>query len=186
MILQVPYYSQIKNTKNPDWKDKSCGIAALKMVLDFYQPTDLSIDELYQKGLDINGFLEGVGWYHHSLALLAKQLGYKAITRSWNIPKESLDHLKERGFKTADIEIIRRQQLDEAITTLKKELDNKHPTVVPIPKGFTKGGSGHLVVLIGYDEEGFICHDPLDGEKINLDYEKFKNLWEKRAILVIK
>ena len=46
MKLAVPYYSQIKDTENPDWKDKSCGIAALKMVLDFYRPTNLSIDEL--------------------------------------------------------------------------------------------------------------------------------------------
>ena len=159
MILNVAYYSQISDTKNPAWKDRSCGIAALKMVLDFYRPTDISIDDLYQKGLSIGGFLEGVGWYHHSLALLAKSFGYQAITRSWNIPEQSLQHLKERGFEKHDLEIINRQQMEEGLLTLKEELSQNHPVIVSLPKGFKKGESGHLVVLIGFDNKGFIIND---------------------------
>lgn len=184
MILKVPYYSQIKDTQNPKWKKDSCGIAALKMVLDFHQPTNLSIDELYQKGLDINGYLKNVGWYHHSLAQLAKRFGHQAITRSWNISKESLEHLKQRGFSEKDIEIVETQQLEEGIMTLKNELTNGHPVIVSIPKGYVEGGSGHLVTLIGFDENGFIANDPFDASEINLNFKKFKKIWSKRAILI--
>ena len=186
MILKVPYYSQIKNTKNAAWKDKSCGIAALKMVLDFYEPTNLSIDELYQKGLDIGGYLENVGWYHHSLALLAKSLGYRAITRSWNIGEESLKSLKERGFLDEDINVMSDQLIEEGIFTLKNEVKRKHPVIVSIPKGFVKNGSGHLVTLVGLTSREFIINDPLDGEKISVDYAKFEEIWTRRAIVLQK
>lgn len=184
MILKVPYYSQIKDTKNPDWKNKACGVTALKMVLDFYGAKNQSIDDLYQKGLDIGGYLEDVGWYHHSLALLAKQFGFRAITRSWNIPKESLVHLKKRGFSPADIAIVNRQQLEEALFSLKNELDHQHPVILSVPKGLAKNSSGHLVVLTGYDENSFILNDPFGGEGTKLDYNKFKNIWAKRAVII--
>jgi|SRR3989344_7356610 len=187
-ILNVPYYSQIKDTQNPDWQDSSCGIAALKMVLDFFQPTNLTIDDLYQKGLDINGYLENVGWYHHSLALLAKDLGYKAITRTWNLPEEYDKKLKERGFSGADLQILKDEQEIEGIFTLKRELDQKHPIIVPVSKGFGKSGEGHLVVLIGYDESGFILNDPYDeirvGKEFEISFEEFSETWSKRAIII--
>lgn len=188
MILKVPYYSQVRDTKNPKWKDKSCGIAALKMVLDYYSPTNLTIDDLYQKGLDLGGYKEGVGWYHHSLALLSKSLGYKAITRSWNIPKESLEHLQERGFSKEDIKIVNQQQMEEGIFSLKNELENGHPVVVSVNQGFGEHGQGHLVTLIGYDEIGFILNDPYEeirlGKEFKISFDDFKGSWIKRAILI--
>lgn len=188
MILDVPYYSQIKDTKNPEWKNKSCGITALKMVLDFYDKTSQNIDELYQKGLDLNGYLEDVGWYHHSLVNIAQTLGYSGITRSWNITKESGDKLASRGFTEKDIQIIRKQQFLESIYTIKEELSSHHPVIISLPKGFEKGGSGHLVVLVGFDEDGFFIHDPYDqdhpGTNMKLKFDKFKEIYEKRAIFI--
>lgn len=188
MILKVPYYSQVRETKNPDWEDKSCGIAALKMVLDFYKPTQFSIDELFQKGLNLGGYKANVGWYHHCLALLAKSLGYKAVTRSWNIPKESLEHLTERGFSKDDIEIVENQQIEEGIFSLKNELDRGHPVIVSVTKGFGKHGEGHLVTLIGYDEEVFTLNDPYEairpGKEFKISFDDFKDTWAKRAILI--
>lgn len=188
MILDVPYYSQFKDTQEAKWKNKACGIASLKMVLDYYQSTNLTIDDLYQMGLNLNGYLENIGWYHHKLVNIAQTLGYKGITRSWNIPEEALPKLRSRGFKDKDIKILEKQQSLEAIYTLKNELDLKHPIIISLPRGFIKGGSGHLIVLVGYDEEGFYIHDPDDqerpGQNIKLDYPKFKAIFEKRAIII--
>ncbi|QQG43254.1 MAG: C39 family peptidase [Candidatus Daviesbacteria bacterium] len=188
MILDVPYYSQIKDTKNPDWQDKACGIVALKMVMDFYQPINLSIDDLYKKGLKINGYLEGVGWYHHSLALLAKNLGFKAITRSWNVNQEAQEKLQERGFDQADLEIMQQEQLAESLFTLKVELDKNHPIIISVPRRLKQGGSGHLVVLIGYDNQGFYVNDPDDkerlGQKIKINYSDFEKIWTCRAVFI--
>lgn len=188
MILDVPYYSQTKDTQKEGWKDLSCGIVALKMVLDFYQPTKLSIDELYQKGLDIGGYLENVGWYHHSLALLAKQLGFKAITRLWSLPEEYEQKLRDRGFNEEDLQILEDQQLEEGIFTIKKELENGYPVIVSVSKGFGREGKGHLVVLIGLNDQGFILHDPFEeirpGKQFKITFADFKESWVKRAILI--
>lgn len=180
MILKVPYYSQFKETKSSAWQDKSCGIAALKMVLDFHQPTNLSIDELFQKGLEIGGYLENVGWYHHSLAILAKNLGFEAITRSWNVTKESIEKLKQRGFDDKDLEIMKEEQLEEGLYTLKQELSSNHPVIISFP--------GHLVVLVGFDQNNFYVNDPDDreqsGQKVKVVLSEFKKIWEKRAIII--
>lgn len=188
MILEVPYYSQFKNTQKEEWKNKACGIAALKMVLDFYKPTGLSIDDLYQKGLDIDGYLENVGWYHHGLANIAKSLGFIGITRLWSIPEEYIPRLTGRGFTQEDLEIMSKELLEEGIFTLKNELNQNHPVIVSIPRDFKQDGSGHLAVLIGYDEEGFFVNDPddekQDGQKVKLSFEEFKKVWTKRAIII--
>lgn len=189
MILDVPYYSQFKDTQSQAWQDKACGIVALKMILDFYQQHgNLTVNELYQKGLDLGGFLENVGWYHHSLANIAQTLGFSAITRNWNIQSDHLPKLKSRGFREEDLQIMRDQQLEEGLFTLKKELEAGHPMIVPLPRGFTPGGSGHLVVLIGFDGEGWVLHDPDDrerpGSRVRLNNGQFLRLWEKRAIII--
>ncbi len=189
MKLNVPYYSQIKDTLNPKWRRDACGITALKMVLDFYKPTGLSIDELYQKALDMGGYKDEVGWYHHILAQLAKKFGYLAITKSWNMPTESLARLKERGFSREDIDILNKLQLEESIFSIKHDIENCHPIIISIPKGFKLGGSGHLAVVIGFDDKGFIVNDPFDGQEIPISYEKFREVWSgrfwtKRAILI--
>jgi hypothetical protein len=188
MILDVPFYSQIKDTQKEEWKELSCGIVALKMVLDFYGPTNLSIDELYQKGLDIGGYLENVGWYHHSLALLAKQLGFQAITRLWGLPEEYAQKLKNRGFNESELQILEDQQLDEGILTLKKELENGRPVILSVSKGFGREGRGHLVVLIGSDDQGFILHDPFEvirpGKEFKITFNEFKQAWTRRAIII--
>ena len=50
------------------------------------------------------------------------------------------------------------------------------------------GGSGHLVVLIGFDKEGFIANDPDDlerpGQKIKLSSKNFNSVWTRRAIFI--
>ncbi len=190
MILDVPYSSQYKDTKKEDWKDKACGVTALKMVLDYYQQTNLSVDEFFQKGLDLNGYLQDVGWYHHSLVNIAQTLGYKGITRSWNIPNASLTKLVERGFKESDIKVMEDQLLEEGIFTLKKALKDNTPVIVSVPRNFKKDGSGHLVVVTGFDKNGFIINDPDDleksGQKKSISFQDFKEVWTKRAIIIRK
>lgn len=188
MILDVPFYSQIKDTKNTGWKNSACGIACLKMVLDYYQPSGKTIDELYQKGLELNSYLENVGWYHHGLVNIAQTLGYKGIIKSWNINPEEIKKLKEKGFTTQEINILKKQQYRESIFTLKKELRNKHPIILSIPNGFVRGGSGHLAVLIGYDNKGFYFNDPYDqvrpGKEVKVNYSQFKKVFTQRAIFI--
>lgn len=70
--------------------------------------------------------------------------------------------------------------LDE--NTMKTELDEGHPIIASMrPGDFTT--EGHFIVIYGYDEEGFLVHDPnsrLRSEEewtFKTLYPQIKNLW---------
>ncbi len=70
--------------------------------------------------------------------------------------------------------------LDE--NTMKAELDEGHPIIASMrPGDFTT--EGHFIVIYGYDEEGFLVHDPnsrLRSEEewtFKTLYPQIKNLW---------
>ena len=70
--------------------------------------------------------------------------------------------------------------LDE--NTMKAELDEGHPIIASMrPGDFTT--EGHFIVIYGYDEEGFLVHDPnsrlRSEEKWTFQtlYPQIKNLW---------
>lgn len=70
--------------------------------------------------------------------------------------------------------------LDE--NTMKAQLDEGHPIIASMrPGDFTT--EGHFIVIYGYDEEGFLVHDPnsrLRSEEewtFQTLYPQIKNLW---------
>ena len=189
MKLNVPFYSQIKNIENPSWQLEGCGVTSLKMVLDFYKPIKESVDELFKLGVDLNGYSKEDGWYHHSLVQIARKFGLKGITRNWSIHQDFLTSLRNRRFTKEEIQILEKQLLEEGILGIINQLKQKHPVMASVKSGFSPNGSGHLVVLIGLNKNGFILHDPFDqtkkGQAIEIDFETFKQSWSKRAIVIL-
>ena len=76
---------------------------------------------------------------------------------------------------------------------LKEQIDKGTPVPVGIlHKGSASAptGGGHWLVVIGYDEKGFICHDPWgeinhsigrynssNGEEVHYSYSLFDSRW---------
>ncbi len=188
MILNVPYYSQLKDTQKAEWKYESCGITCLKMILDFYGKDADSIDGLFQKGLDIGGYKEDVGWYHHSLGLLAKQYGCTAIPRSWTLTEAEIQKFEDQGFNNTDTALLIELLTNEGIESLKQEIKTGHPLIVSVPKNFEINGSGHLMAVTGYDKNKLILNDPFDeirnGKSVKITIKEFKKVWTGRAIYI--
>lgn len=167
MIFDVPKYSQHLDVRDGDWKEKSCGIVAVKMVLDYWRMSSPDCDELIKKGIEMDGFISGVGWKHKELSLLAKSFGVEA---------ENFDWAKE--------------EKDAAFKKLEDFLE-KYPVVASIYSGFNpETKNGHLIVLTGMDDNFVHYNDP-DSEgreeiagKILID--KFLAGWKKRVIVIWK
>jgi len=126
-ILDVPYFSQLDNPRDPF---VTCNVTSIAMALAFHgvRPNDGAQqleDELYQWVID--GYGPGARTDHAVLEALYLDYGFGG------------------GFGTA-----------RTWAQIKREIMEDRPVV--IAGYFTHGG--HIVCVIGFDEFGYIVHDP--------------------------
>ena len=72
MLFDVPFVSQYADLGRHEWRARGCGIASLKMVLDFYG-THILLEELLSVGLELGAYREGIGWSHGGLVSIAER-----------------------------------------------------------------------------------------------------------------
>jgi len=88
--LEVPFYSQKVNYENEDsgfpsqseiekWEDNCCGVACVRMVVDFLAGRNVSYWDMLQLGLAKNGYSEA-GWIHHKLLEMGEEFGLRGKT----------------------------------------------------------------------------------------------------------
>ncbi|HEC30632.1 MAG TPA: hypothetical protein ENI66_01295 [Candidatus Yonathbacteria bacterium] len=169
MKIEVPYYSQFLDVEQKDMMPKACAIACLKMYMETYKKVP-SIDELFAQGEKKGGYGPS-GWYHDALVSLAKDYGFSAER------KEDMS-------------------ISDGVETLKESLKEGAPVIVSAVKYILGQTKFHMVLLVGFKEEGkellgFYYHDP---ESINKEaaknlfvpIETFKKEWRRMAIFVTK
>ncbi|EEP59808.1 C39 family peptidase [Sulfurihydrogenibium yellowstonense] len=85
---------------------------------------------------------------------------------------------KEKGFKT----VLKKSDIDE----IKKFIDERKPVIALIDYGYLFITKPHYVVIIGYNDNGFIINDGYE-ERKNMSYGEFLDKWEKlgKVILVV-
>lgn len=175
IFLDVPYYSQWLDVKDPDWRRRSCGIAALKMAMlalrSFSVGWEMSLDDLIKKGLALpNAYDPRFGWVHDGLVALAKECGFESsFRREWSEAK------KEEALELA-LELIREG--------------------IPVIASVKSISGGHLILLIGFEKErgslkGFYYHDPDakdrdSGKNKFIFVDDFLEIWKGRIIIVKK
>ncbi|OGF61563.1 hypothetical protein A2662_01770 [Candidatus Giovannonibacteria bacterium RIFCSPHIGHO2_01_FULL_45_33] len=185
-LLDAPYYSQWLDVKDADWQYRSCGIAALKMAMEFLdkdaansslrRPTSkwINLDDLIREGLVLGAYKQNVGWVHDGLVALAAEHGFKnSFRKEWAIERSPTS-------------------LNEGIEFVTSTLEERISVIASV-----KGrDTGHLILLIGFEKEGgelkgFYCHDP-DAKKASEGVNKFipakdfLELWKGRIIVVNK
>jgi uncharacterized protein YvpB len=168
MRAEVPLYSQYIDVENKDWQGKSCGIVALKMLLDYWMdnPNEKpeKFEELIDEGLGYGGYVPGLGWAHKELAIMAKGYG-----------------LDGQSFDWSD------EHTDIAFNKTVPHLTN-HPVMVSIHKDLKEDGPGHLVVLTGYEDGKIFYSDPDSKKRTDVEREaslqKFLKGWTKRIIVI--
>lgn len=173
MKLNVPYSSQHLHVSEVYWQKRACGMACVKMVLDFLKKDAPILDDLLWQGVRIDGYGPS-GWMHNALVSLLDMHGVSAKRKEFKT-----DELFEAGFR----EIIRSLLLGL-------------PVVVSAVKKFEETKKFHMVLLTGFEKEngivtGLYYHDP-DGETPEegthrfVPYELFKKHWRRLAIFVGK
>lgn len=153
-IIQLPLINQLTDTKNNDWKDQSCGICSLQMLISFKQPkiADIPVMELLERCLVLSGYVKDVGWKHVSLVELAKEYDVSAEYQKLFYGR---DKTKEEGLKF-----------------INKKIKSGQPIMASIYYGFNPAKGGHLVIVNGYRREGkniigYHIQDPYPGKRGN-------------------
>jgi len=174
MILDVPYFTQY-SARDFSWQERSCGVACLKMVLDFYDVGAPTLDDLIEDGKE-DGYIDGVGWKHDYLVKMGLRYGLVG------------SHRKE--FKGSE------DNLYESILEHIKYLKEEKPVIVSVVKNFEHKDKPHLVVLVGFREDdsgeitGFYYHEPDslnpadDGNRQFVDMETFREYWRKMSVFL--
>ncbi len=144
--FNVPFVSQ-QVYANPQRRRFGCGIASLKMVLDYWHEQDQAnlTDEaelLYASGLAAGAFNPEFGWLHAGLAGLAAAHGYLAYNLDFGPKSRS----PLRG--------------DQALAELTAELA-AGPVIASAFRDFDPvQGGGHLVVVTGISGDAISLNDP--------------------------
>jgi hypothetical protein len=171
MNLSVPYFSQHKDVTDAYWQKRACGMACVKMALDFLKKDAPSLDDLIWQGVRIDGYGPS-GWLHGALVSIFDMHGIRAERKEF---KADGDGLSETGIS----EIVR-------------SLEEGMPVIVSAVKKFEETDKFHMVLLIGFEKEngaitGFRYHDPdaeaaEEGANLFVPFDQFKKHWRRLAI----
>lgn len=138
IVLTVPLVDQLKDVKDKKWKDKSCAICSMKIMMGFNDEKhlDIGIGQLINKAMKMGGYLRGIGWKHRTIIDLAKKYKIKLgfIKKFPKTAEEKAGWLKK----------------------LEKGIINGKPAMVSVYYKLNKKNGGHLVVVNGILKKGKI------------------------------
>ncbi len=80
------------------------------------------------------------------------------------------NYAKEKGFKT--------ESGQGNTKKLKSYIDRNIPVIVLVDLGFWIMSKPHYIVIVGYNEKGFIAHTGYEKNKL-IPYRKFEKIWKK-------
>ncbi len=161
MKLSVPYYSQFTDIQDSFWMLRACGATSLKMVLEFHGKVVPDIITLCDEAKDRAGYDMVNGWIHDYMVIRAKEFRLQAYR------KEGLSSLEE---------II-------------MSLEAGNPVIASVEKRILEQTRFHIIVIVGYDSEHIIYHEPESTVKEKGAYRAcshsvFLNYWRGKAIFI--
>lgn len=162
VIHKVPEFSQHLDVKEKEWRNRACGIAALKMLLEYNNSDSPPIDELIKIGLEKDAYIQNIGWKHKELAEIARDFNLKSKNFDWaNLtPEEAFENL-ESYFP-------------------------ENPVLASIHKDFDDKKGGHLIVLTGMEDDTIFYNEPYAEKrqeiKQSVHKDKFMKGWKRRII----
>ena len=175
MEYRVPFSSQYADLGHHEWRARGCGIAALKMVMDFWHAADgsnrtVALDGLLQAGLDAGAYREGIGWTHGGLAVLARRHGYEAFNADWAAKSPT-----PKTPEAAWAQLVRELNVGPVMASVYSRLDSER-------------GGGHIVVVTGFADGLVAFNDPeemseREGRKL-IALERFLPAFKLRYVVV--
>jgi hypothetical protein len=171
----VPFSSQYADLGHHEWRARGCGIASLKMVMDFWHARNpnnrtVPLDELLQMGLAQGAHIKNVGWSHRGLAQLAQHYGY--VAHNVDVaPNSPTPKTQQEAWSMLLADLAQGPML----TSVFSRFD---PT----------SRDGHIIVVTGWDGALVAFNDPVEmdaweGKKL-LALQTFLPAFKQRFIVV--
>lgn len=159
-VFSVPFYSQFADITSPQWQKVGCGIASLAMLIDFYRPGNIVVDDLLSAGISAGAYISDAGWSHAGLINLSKEYGLTGASRD-----------------------MAGSTMDAAFSQLESVLE-EGPVMVSVHYTFDpKNPIPHLVVVNGVRDGQVFYNDPAEKSGAgSLSISKFQSAWKKRYI----
>jgi predicted double-glycine peptidase len=158
-VPQVPFFSQFTDITSPLWQKRSCGIASLSMIVNYYLPDATTPNKVLRETLAVPGaYINSIGWTYAGLIATGEKYGLQGVAYDLKDTKDALSKLSTSLHE------------GPVIASVHYKFDPKNP--VP-----------HLVVLDGIDDEYVYYNDPAESasnKKISI--AKFSAAWKKRFI----
>lgn len=182
------FCSQYLDITNEEWKNRGCSISALWMGFKILKPEfNLSLDQVLEEGISINGFKDGF-WDHKSIAILAHNHGFAAYTEEFKSSPFGVD--------TEYAESINEYGVNKIFEFLKNNRENNFGVVIAsVPKNFDDVDKPHSILLHNISEidgqKYFIYNDSeklskIEGKNLEISLQEFKNKWRKLGIFINK
>ena len=187
--LEVPYSSQTTGSVPANWRDSACGIACVKMLIDFLSRENPTMGQLLQEGLLIDGHRDG-GWLHEALIRMLRNHGVLAYRQEFRAA--TVDLGAQEMF--VDESPYSSKFIDEGMVKIIRHIDLELPVIASVSSGFGNNKSPHMVVISGYkfrdantENEGFYVHDPDDRDTERrehqfISFQKFAKFWRMFCI----
>lgn len=161
MKLSVPYYSQFIDTQDTFWMLRACGITCFKMVVEFYGKETEDIVTLCKEAELRGGYHMTNGWVHDYLVAKAGECGLQA----------------------------RREEGLESLNLLEQSLINGNPVIVSVEKRVLEQTRFHMIVLVGYENDTFLYHEPESTDKEKGKFHtctksQLMDYWRGKAIFI--
>lgn len=161
-VPTVPFYSQFADIHKAGWQKIGCGVTSLAMIIEYYRPGAVSVDQLLREGIALGAYLPSAGWKHRELALLSERYGLEG--RSYDFARETradaFAHLQES------------LAVGPVIASVHYKFDPK--STIP-----------HLVVITGIENDRVYYNDPAGrtpGQSVATG--DFMKSWKKRFITI--
>ncbi len=161
-IPNVPSYSQFINIESPKWQKVGCGITSLAMVINYYKPNTVTVNNLLARAIAFGAYDYNAGWIHKDLVSLSKKYGLDGST--YDLSKSSSS---------------------SAFAALKKSV-NDGPVIVSVHyKMDPKNPIPHLVVVDAIEGDTVYYNDPAStvGKK-QINSASFIKAWKQRYIVI--
>jgi len=164
----IPRYSQFLDVQQKNWRRRSCGVVALKMLIDYWANGNLTtrptISELIKNGRRVSAFDSTTGWKHGGLVRLARRYTFQAKNFDW------ADESSVRAFKKL------------------KVLVQKFPVIASVYRNLKPKSTGHLVVITKTTPSHVEYHDPDSRSRSQIKRRASKKTflagWKHRIIVI--
>lgn len=161
-IPHVPFYSQFRDIASPKWQQAGCGITDLAMLINYYKPHTVVVNDLLKEGVADGAFDPSAGWIYAGLIHLSQKYG-----------------LDGTYYDLSGLDAT------TAFSRFKKIL-KEGPVILSVHYKFNpKSTLKHLIVINGMDAHYVYYNDPaaLVGQK-RVTITDFLKGWKRKVIAI--